>query len=596
MSESARPRPGRTPAPRFSDHRAQAMRALRVLAGRSRRRLVRWMRTVVHLWRVSLQFRVVTSTMLLGLAVVALLGSYLFSSISDGLEQDRIESAKLEASRLTAEVQGSFDNSDRTSSEADLNLLARQAVQSAASPGGDNERYLVLTRSLANTSNTSVQTISSGRVGLPVVPMALREAVRADSRRQQVMLVGITDPQSGGRVPAVIVGSQVVVPLAGSYDLYAVFPMQREQATLDLITRTFLIGGLALVFLVGAIAWVVTRQVVSPVRRAAVVAERLSSGRLNERMRARGEDDLARLAKSFNEMADSLQTQIRQLEGLSRVQQRFVSDVSHELRTPLTTIRMAADLIHDSRTGFDPAVSRSAELLHNELDRFEELLADLLEISRFDAGAAALDAEVTDLRTTVERAVHSAQPIADRWGSAVTVTADGPCEAEVDVRRVERILRNLVVNALEHGEGRPVDIAVAVNETAAAITVRDHGVGLRPGEGALVFNRFWRADPARARTTGGTGLGLAISLEDARLHDGWLQAWGEPGEGSCFRLTLPRQAGTPIVEAPLPLRPDDVPEPPSAAVRTSPGPLGQSSVLPHVVTTRHTPTAPGTPR
>ena len=595
MSESARPRPGRTPTPRFSDHRAQGARAVRTFAERSRDLLARWLRSLAHLWRASLQFRVVTSTMLLGLVVVLLLGSYLFSAISDGLEQDRFESAKLEASRLTAEVQGSFDQSDRTSSEGDLNLLARGAVQSAASPGGDNERYLVLTRSLDNTSNTSVQTLSSGSVGLPVVPTALREAVRVDPRRQQVMLIAIADPQGGGDVPAVIVGSQVEVPLAGSYDLYAVFPMQREQATLDLITRTFLIGGLALVFLVGAIAWVVTRQVVNPVRRAAVVAERLSSGRLNERMRVRGEDDLARLAKSFNEMADSLQTQIRQLEGLSRVQQRFVSDVSHELRTPLTTIRMAVDLIHDSRTGFDPAVSRSAELLHNELDRFEELLADLLEISRFDAGAAALDSELTDLRTTVARAVQSAQPIADRWGSTITVTVDGRCDAEVDARRVERILRNLVVNALEHGEGRPVEIAIAVNETASAVTVRDHGVGLRPGEGALVFNRFWRADPARARTTGGTGLGLAISLEDARLHDGWLQAWGEPGEGSCFRLTLPRHTGTPIVESPLPLRPGDAPGPPPDPA----GPLGfteQGSASHRVATTRHTPTAPGSSR
>jgi two-component system sensor histidine kinase MtrB len=312
-------------------------------------------------------------------------------------------------------------------------------------------------------------------------------------------------------------------------------------------------------------------------------------------MRARGEDDLARLAKSFNEMADSLQAQIRQLEGLSRVQQRFVSDVSHELRTPLTTIRMAADLIHDSRKGFDPAVSRSAELLHNELDRFEELLADLLEISRFDAGAAALDSDLTDLRATVARAVQSAQPIADRWGSTITVTADGRCDAEIDARRVERILRNLIVNALEHGEGRPVEIAIAVNATAAAVTVRDHGVGLRPGEGALVFNRFWRADPARARTTGGTGLGLAISLEDARLHDGWLQAWGEPGEGSCFRLTLPRHTGTPIAEAPLPLRPADAADP----QRDHVAPLGfteQGGPSHRVAATRHTPTAPGSPR
>jgi two-component system sensor histidine kinase MtrB len=542
---------------------------------------------VAHLWRASLQFRVVTSTMLLGLVVVMLLGSYLFSSISDGLEQDRMKSAQAETSALTKEVQDSFDESDKNTTVAELNLLAVDAIASAAPAAGDSERFLILTRSLDNTNSSVVQTTSSGRVGLSAIPVELRQAVRDDPRRQQVTLIGV-EGQGGSTVPAVAVGSRVEIPLAGRYDLYAVYPMEREQATLALITRTFTIGGLVLVLLVGAVAWVVTRQVVNPVRRAAIVAERLSSGRLNERMRARGEDDLALLAKSFNEMADSLQSQIRQLEGLSRVQQRFVSDVSHELRTPLTTIRMAADLIHDSRTGFDPTVSRSAELLHNELDRFEELLADLLEISRFDAGAAALELDLTDLRDTVTRAVQAAKPIAERWGSAITVTATGPCEAELDARRVERILRNLVVNAVEHGEGRPVDIAVATNDTAVAVTVRDHGVGLRPGEASLVFNRFWRADPARARTTGGTGLGLAISLEDARLHDGWLQAWGEPGKGSSFRLTLPRRSGTPIDESPLPLRPDDAPPlreelvPPQAAAR----PAG-----PREAPTRHTPTS-----
>jgi len=291
-------------------------------------------------------------------------------------------------------------------------------------------------------------------------------------------------------------------------------------------------------------------------------------------------------------MADSLQSQIRQLEGLSRVQQRFVSDVSHELRTPLTTVRMAADLIHDSRADFDPTVSRSAELLHNELDRFEELLADLLEISRFDAGAAALDADVVDLRDTVARAVQSSQPVADRWGSAIAVHSSGATDAEVDARRVERILRNLIVNAVEHGEGRPVEIAIAGDQNAVAVTVRDHGVGLRPGEASLVFNRFWRADPARARTTGGTGLGLAISLEDARLHDGWLQAWGEPGEGSCFRLTLPRRAGTPIIDSPLPLRPSDAAVVPAESVG---GAVGSPLASPgnRAVPTRHTPTAHG---
>jgi two-component system sensor histidine kinase MtrB len=275
-------------------------------------------------------------------------------------------------------------------------------------------------------------------------------------------------------------------------------------------------------------------------------------------MLVRGEDDLARLAASFNKMATNLQRQIRQLEDLSRVQRRFVSDVSHELRTPLTTVRMAADVLHESRADFSPSVSRSAELLQAQLDRFEALLTDLLEISRYDAGAAVLEAEPTDLRVLASQVIDAAAPLAERRGSTLLLDAPPrPCIAEVDPRRIERVLRNLVGNAIEHGEGRPITVSVASGPGAIAVAVRDHGVGLKPGESALVFNRFWRADPARARTSGGTGLGLSIALEDAHLHGGWLQAWGEPGDGSHFRLTVPRRAGGELDASPIPLEPAD---------------------------------------
>jgi two-component system sensor histidine kinase MtrB len=207
-------------------------------------------------------------------------------------------------------------------------------------------------------------------------------------------------------------------------------------------------------------------------------------------------------------------------------------------------------------------VARSAELLQAQLDRFEALLGDLLEISRFDAGAAVLETETTDLREVAQIAVDGALPLAERRGSTLVLdTPATPCTADVDPRRIERILRNLVVNAIEHGEGRPITLTVAASEDAVAVAVRDRGVGLRPGDSALVFNRFWRADPARARTIGGTGLGLSISLEDAHLHGGWLQAWGVPGQGSQFRLTLPRRVGTELDASPLPLEPPDVRHP-----------------------------------
>jgi two-component system sensor histidine kinase MtrB len=323
----------------------------------------------------------------------------------------------------------------------------------------------------------------------------------------------------------------------------------------------------------------VTRQVVTPVRLAAQIAERFSAGRLSERMVVKNRDDIGRLATSFNQMAGNLQRQIGQLEELSRVQQQFVSDVSHELRTPLTTVRMAADVLHESREGFDdPVARRSAELLQAQLDRFESLLADLLEISRFDAGAAVLSAEPVDVRDIVQAVTDAAAPLAARKGTEVNVEVPStPCVADVDARRIERVLRNLVVNAIEHGEGRGVRVRVAADDGAVAVAVRDHGVGLKPGESSLVFHRFWRADPARARSTGGTGLGLAIALEDARLHGGWLQAWGEPGGGSQFRLTLPCRDSDELRASPIPLIPDDATD---GGLEGVDGPYGRTDPVP----------------
>jgi two-component system sensor histidine kinase MtrB len=359
-------------------------------------------------------------------------------------------------------------------------------------------------------------------------------------------------PSNSG--PALVTG----IPLGTYYQLYYVLPFAGQEATLQLVQKVLLGVGLALVALLAAIASLVTRWVVLPVRHAAQAAHRVAEGHLDERMRVLGSDDLARLASSFNLMAGNLQEQVRQLEELSNVQRQFVSDVSHELRTPLSTIKMAADLLFESRDELDPVSARSVELLQSQIERFEELLVDLLEISRYDAGAATLDAEPVDVCDLLRRSADDAQQLAERKGSRIEfrLPAEG-CFAEVDRRRVERILRNILVNAVEHGEGRDVIVTAAIDSDAVAVAVRDFGVGLRAGEEQLVFDRFWRADPARARTSGGTGLGLAISLEDARLHGGWLQAWGERGNGSVFRLTLPRMAGQPMAGSPLPLEPDD---------------------------------------
>ncbi len=387
------------------------------------------------------------------------------------------------------------------------------------------------------------------------VPDRLRQAVAGNGFVHQRLDLAV------GGAPTklhLVFGRQITLTW-GAVQLYYFFPLDEVVRQANLVTNTIAVTGIALVILMAVVAYLVTRMVVRPVRVAARTAQRLSNGLLDQRMAVVGEDDLAALAASFNQMAESLQRHILRLEEMSRLQRRFTSDVSHELRTPLTTVRMAADLLFSERERFAPPVARSAELLHAELDRFEGLLTDLLEISRFDAGFAALEAEPTDLRPLISQVVDRLDVVARRSGSEIEVRVPpDPVVAEVDQRRVERVLRNLIGNAIEHGDGAPITVRLAARGGAVAITVRDRGVGLKAGEEKLVFNRFWRADPSRARHTGGTGLGLSISAEDARLHGGWLEAWGSPGLGAQFRLTLPAKAGDRLASSPLRLVPPDL--------------------------------------
>ncbi len=491
------------------------------------------------------------------LIAILVLGNILITRVRDGLLESKQQATLDEAANGARTAQEAFDSADRSQPDVYDTLVPDLVRQLSRGGGTAGLREVVLLRGPLVTNPRAPLGRSSAGVDVTDIPSSLRRQVQAKGN-QQWTYSQVTRP-SGGRVAVVVVGSPVVLPQQlGTYELYFLFPLDKEVETLALVRNALLLAALGLVILVGGIAWLVTRQVVTPVRMAARIAERLSAGRLEERMKVRGEDDLARLAASFNRMASSLQRQIRQLEDLSRVQRRFVSDVSHELRTPLTTVRMAADVLHEARTEFDPAVERSAEILQAQLDRFEALLADLLEISRYDAGAAVLETEPTDLRVLARHVIEAMETLAERKGSDLRLVEPGvACVAEVDSRRIERVLRNLVANAIEHGEGRPIEVRVAADDDAVAVAVRDHGVGLEPEAVGMVFNRFWRGDPARARTTGGTGLGLSIALEDAHLHDGWLQAWGEPGDGCQFRLTLARRLGTGLERSPIPLEPLD---------------------------------------
>ena len=520
-------------------------RRARMVAGRMRRR-----------WHRSLQLRVVATTLVICLVVVTVLGFFLVQQIESGLlNSARTSGAHQLANGLAVAkdergLQGSAGDRDNS-------LVSLASTLQGLSGPGDNFDVVILAQPSGDSAFGG--TYGNQNVNYLSVPGTLTRQVTQEQQQGRTDELWSTPTlmrYRNGRSPAP--GLAIGGVINGQYQLYYLFPLDQQQATLSLVQHVMLFGGLALVALLVGIVSLVTRWVVVPIREAAGAARRLSDGQLDERMPVRGTDDLAALARSFNDMGASLQEKLHELEELSQVQRQFVSDVSHELRTPLTTIRIAADVLFAAREQLMPAAARSAELLEGQLERFESLLGDLLEISRYDANAATLDAESADVCDLVRRAAADAEQLAARRGTRIDFRLPPePCVAEVDRRRVERILRNLLDNAVEHGEGRDVVVTVAGDRDAVAVAVRDHGVGFGPAEAQMVFDRFWRADPARARTTGGTGLGLAISLEDARLHNGWLQAWGEPGRGSVFRLTVPRAGGQELVGSPLPLGPDE---------------------------------------
>lgn len=518
-----------------------------------------------RLWRRSLQLRVVTSTLALSMGVILTIAFMLQSQMAAQLLSTKLDAAVEQAGRLRVTVEAQIAATDEGTSEQSRLDQARSALgERGIASDGESVHAGTFDPILVVPDQTG-----RGQVVSPAdsqVPPELQSLVQ----RGRVAYQYVTVDFRGEPAKALIIGTPTDSSIPG-LELYLVYPLIAEEQTLGIMRGIVATAGMAIIVLSAAIAWMVARQVVLPVRQAASIAQRFANGHLKERMVIRGEDDVARLGIAFNDMAQSLSDQITQLEEFGDLQKRFTSDVSHELRTPLTTVRMAADIISDSAGDLDAPTKRAVELLESELDRFESLLTDLLEVSRHDAGMAELSVTALDVRGAVEDAVSTVSHIAESAG--VEVELDMPAEpvvAEVDSRRVERILRNLVANALDHSESKPVRVTLRGSDAALAVSVRDHGVGLKPGEESLVFNRFWRADPSRVRRSGGTGLGLAIALEDAKLHGGRLDCWGSPGEGSCFRLTIPRRHGGTLTSSPLPLTPDDE----ARLVRTgSPTPL-----------------------
>ena len=505
--------------------------------------------------RNSLAFKVIISTVILSLGVVWITGSALNSRLSSGIRDVNLNSAIVEARStiFTADYRFLLAQGEKDSI---VEKVVDDVINSATTiTSNENTREVVFIRSPGNSMVNNYE-IASNLLDPVTIPQSLSERVR----KADDIVWEYTNMRylQGSTIPGLAIGQKVQIPNAGQYEMYIVFSLANEEKTLNLIDTYLLIAGLILIVLISLITWVVVRQVVKPVREAARIATEFTSGDFRQRMKVYSQDEISTLGNAFNEMAESLEKQIARLENLSRVQQRFVSDVSHELRTPLTTLRMASEVIAASKDNFDPTVARSSELLVAQLDRFERLLEDLLEVSRFDAEVAVLEAVDFDIVQLVNRCAEDLALVAKERKTEIFVKSSEPViMIKADIRRVERILRNLMANAIDHAEEVQIDVLITASENDVAIGVRDYGVGLDENSLTRVFDRFWRADPSRARTRGGTGLGLSIALEDARLHNGELEAWGRPGRGAHFVVTLPRKTWESIERRLIPLQPED---------------------------------------
>jgi len=476
-----------------------------------------WMRGLALRWRGSLPLRVALTTISLSIVVAVAVASVALTQVRDGLISQRERASLSQASTGLEAALRVTDSLPAAVTAADRSAMVDAVVASVASLSGSSGDFEVLLLASEDLSGSGAPERSTNQISDATVNASMRSTVT--SQQAQVWQITTLRFLDGHSLTGIAVGAPLYLPGIGQYELYQLFPLDREVSTLTLIRNSIGVAGLLLVIGMFLISAFLTRQLVRPVRLVAESAKRLRDGRLSERLAVRGTDDLGQLARSFNAMANSLQEQIRRLENASAVQQRFVSDVSHELRTPLTTIRMASELLYAAQDDFDPASARAVQLLQQQSERFELLLNDLLEISRLDAGTVKLEIDEVELGSLIARVVDSLA-LSARDLNVKVKTFISPAAGTIhgDARRLDRIVRNLLANAIEHAQGQRIDIIAHGDEFGVAICVRDYGSGLNPGESSLVFNRFWRSDPSRQRTLGGTGLGLSISLEDAQVH------------------------------------------------------------------------------
>lgn len=370
-----------------------------------------------------------------------------------------------------------------------------------------------------------------------VITPELRRAARANPHGSFERVVKDGVPYLTIAMPTVFkTGPYSVLP--SGLVLYAVMRMTDEQVNVDALltaSRDGALPGLAVALIPGLIA---ARSVLRPVRELRQAARSMGSGRLDTRIRVRGSDELADLARTFNETAAELERSVRELREAEARARRFASDVSHELRTPLAGMLAVTEVLDEDADHLDADTARAVRLVSAETGKLAVLVEDLMEISRFDARAAELNADEVDVAEAIRKTLHNRH-----WtdGRVRTELPDG-IRARLDPRRFDIVIANLVGNALRHG-GTPVTVRLRTEDrsegTPVLITeVMDTGPGIRPESLPHIFDRFYKADAARTRSAG-SGLGLAITLENVKLHGGTIHAGNRPGGGAVFTVGIP---------------------------------------------------------
>jgi two-component system sensor histidine kinase MtrB len=355
--------------------------------------------------------------------------------------------------------------------------------------------------------------------GTVQIPADVQDLVRTgDLAYEQVPIAGTPYLVAGGQVPP----SQT--------ELYFFFSEEALYDDLAQLRTILLVGWVVVVVLSAAAGALVARRVLRPVAQASEAAHSLAEGLLETRLPVDADDEFGAWAASFNEMAEALEGKIGALSEAQARERRFTSDVAHELRTPVTALVGEAGLLREHLDRMPLEARRPAQLLVEDVERLRRLVEELMEISRLDAGREDVRTEPVDLGSLVGGLLR-----ARGWETSVSLRANDVV-LETDPRRVERILSNLIENALAHA-GRDAAVHIGRNGTDALVEVSDLGPGIAPEHLPHVFERFYKADSARAG--GGSGLGLAIALEHARLLGGGIDAWSEPGSGSRFTLRLP---------------------------------------------------------